>query len=144
MFFRVVALLVLVSFVLNLGWEFSHYRLYTDYENLTSLPIYVWATVGDVLYTLAAFALASLFKRGMAWVRDASVSDYVGLAALGFFLALYVEYKALALQRWAYAPDMPILPLFGVGLSPVMQMVILLPLTIFIVSFIEKRLVRML
>jgi hypothetical protein len=140
MFFRVLALLVIVSFGLHLVWEFAHYRLYTGYENLTPLPIYLWATIGDVLYTLAAFALASAFKRGLGWVREATVSDYLGLAALGFFLALYVEYKAMALQRWVYLPEMPILPMFGVGLSPVLQMVILLPLSVAIVSFIEKRL----
>ena len=140
MFFRVIALLVFVSFALHLAWEFSHYRLYTGYENLSTLPIYVWATIGDVLYTLVAFTLASLFKRGLGWVREAAIPDYVGLAALGFFIALYVEYKAVAFQRWVYLPEMPIIPMFDVGLSPVMQMVILLPLTVFVVSFIEKRL----
>ncbi len=140
MLFRIIALLVITSALLHIVWENSHVGLYTGYEGISgSLPITVWATIGDVLYTLVAFALASLFKQGVEWVRDAVWPDYLGLATLGFFIALYVEYKALAFARWAYTDAMPILPGFEVGLSPVIQMMVLLPLTLAIVSFIERR-----
>lgn len=141
--FRTIALICIVAGILHLVWENSHVGLYTDYEGISGdMPVTVWATVGDILYTLVALALASLFKKGIEWVRDASWHDYVGLACLGFFIALYVEYKALALGRWAYLPDMPIFEPFGVGLSPVFQMVLLLPLTVAIVALIERRLAR--
>ena len=139
MFFRFITLLVLVSFILHMVWEFAHHGLYTGYENLTPLPIYLWATIGDVLYTLVAFALASCFKHGIEWIKEARWPDFLGLATLGFFLALYVEYKALALGRWIYTPAMPIVPGFEVGLSPVLQMMLLLPLTLLIVSLIERQ-----
>ncbi len=138
--FRIVGGLAVVAAVLHFVWENSHVGLYTGYDALGGgLPITVWATVGDVLYTLAAFALASLFKHGIWWVRDTRWYDYIGLACLGFFIALYVEYKAIALGRWAYLPDMPLLAGFDVGLSPVLQMVILLPLTVGIVALLERR-----
>ena len=138
MFFRFITLLVLVSFALHLVWEFAHHGLYTGYENLTTMPIYLWATIGDVLYTLVAFALASCFKYGIEWIREARWTDFLAMSVLGFFLALYVEYKALALGRWLYAPTMPIGPVFEVGLSPVLQMMLLLPLTLLIVSLVER------
>lgn len=141
--FRIVALLCIVAAALHLVWENSHVVLYTGYDGISGgLPVTVWATIGDVLYTLAAFALASLFKQGIEWVRELRVHDLIGLASLGFFFALYVEYKALALGRWAYLPEMPMLPGFEVGLSPVLQMVVLLPLTVAIVALIERRLSR--
>jgi hypothetical protein len=141
MLFRIIALLVIVAGLLHVLWENAHVGLYTGYGDLGGgLPITVWATIGDVLYTLVAFALVSLFKHGIEWVREALWSDYVGLAILGFCIALYVEYKAFALARWAYTDAMPILPVFSVGVSPVLQMMILLPLTLACVSWIERRL----
>jgi len=142
MFFRIIALLVIVSASLHVVWEYAHHTLYTGYEQLSTLPIYLWATVGDVLYTLAAFALASMFKHGIGWVKESAWSDFVGLSALGFFVALYVEYKALALGRWSYLPDMPLIPGFEVALSPILQMAVLLPLTVLLVALIERRLSR--
>jgi amino acid transporter len=141
--FRTIALTCLVAAALHFVWENSHVGLYAEYEGISGdLPVTLWATFGDVLYTLVALALASLFKKGIEWLRDASWHDYIGLACLGFFIALYVEYKALALRRWAYLPDMPIFEPFGVGLSPVLQMALLLPLTVAIVALIERRLAR--
>lgn len=137
--FRISALLVLVSFMLHLVWEFFHVKFYTGYEELTMLPIYLWAAIGDVLYTLGAFALVSAFKQSYDWFRDANASDYLGLVAVGFFVALLVEYKAIALHRWAYLPDMPIIPVLGVGFTPLLQMSLLLPLSVFFLALLHRK-----
>jgi len=141
--FRTIALICITAGALHFVWESSHVGLYAEYEGISGdVPVTLWATIGDILYTLVALALASLFKKGIEWIRDVSWHDFVGLACLGFFIALYVEYRALALGRWAYLPDMPIFEPFGVGLSPVLQMAILLPLTVAIVALIERRIAR--
>lgn len=125
-----VLILFLVSFLLHLVWERVHIRLYTGYEAMQGrLPVFVFATLGDVLYTFIAIALVSLFKGPFSWFLAAGPSDYVGLALLGFFIAVFVEYKAMALGRWKYLPAMP--RLFGLGLSPLLQMTVLLPLSVY-------------
>ena len=134
---KTLALVTLISFALHLTWESLHVLLYTGYEHLsTQLPIYVWASIGDVLYTLGAFALVCAFKKNIDWMQRSTFSDYLALAALGFFMALFVEYKALAFHRWAYLPNMPIIPFLHVGLSPVLQMTLLLPLTVSLVALL--------
>lgn len=140
--FCALTLLVVVSFALHLVWEFFHVRLYTDYEHLTTLPIWLWATLGDALYTLGAFALVSAFKGGHEWLGRVGMRDCLALVAVGFFLALFVEYKALAFGRWAYLPEMPIIPILNVGLTPVVQMSILLPLSVLVASLLYRRSVR--
>ncbi|MDP3734965.1 MAG: hypothetical protein Q8R39_00890 [bacterium] len=122
------------AFVLHLVWEMLHLPLYRGYEELnTLLPLPLWAALGDVFYTLLAFALVSLFKRsGLRWIAQARMSDFVGLAVLGFLIAALVEYKALALGRWEYAAAMPIVPLLRVGLSPIAQMTALLPFSVYL------------
>jgi hypothetical protein len=138
-FLRTCALLAFAAFGLHFVWEFSHVQLYAGYEGWSrGLPVYWLATVGDVLYTLAAFALVSAIKQTYAWVRDANVADYLMLVTLGFLTALFVEYKGLFFERWHYLPDMPIIPLLNVGLSPVLQMSLLLPLTVFLTALVLK------
>jgi hypothetical protein len=41
---------------------------------------------------------------------------------------VFVEWTAVhVMQRWAYAPRMPVIPIFNVGLTPVAQMIALPP-----------------
>lgn len=131
--FRTCSILIIVSFILHFCWEFMHYGLYRGYEEWSGgTPVYWLATMGDVLYTLGAFALVSAIKKSYEWIAGATIVDYLMLVTLGVLIALFVEYKGIALDRWEYVSEMPIIPLLGVGLSPVLQMALLLPLTVFI------------
>jgi hypothetical protein len=127
------SILIGTSFVLHFAWEYMHFGLYRGYEEWAgTIPVYWLATVGDVLYTLGAFALVSAIKKTYEWIHTATLSDYLMLVTLGCLIALFVEYKGIALDRWEYLPDMPIIPILGVGLSPVLQMALLLPLSVFL------------
>lgn len=138
--FRTCTVLILVSFVVHFVWEYLHFGLYTDYDHwIGSVPVYWLATVGDVLYTLGAFALVSAIKKSYEWVPRATRADYLMLVALGCLIALFVEYKGLALDRWEYLPEMPLIPILGVGLSPILQMAILLPVTFFVTQWLSAR-----
>lgn len=137
---RTCTLIALISFGLHFVWEFSHVRLYTAFDHWSGgIPVYWLATIGDVLYTLGAFALVSAIKQTYDWVRDMTLSDYLMLVSLGFLIALFVEYKGLAFERWQYLPDMPIIPVLNVGLSPVLEMSLLLPLTVFLTALVLRR-----
>jgi len=138
---RPLAMLAATSVFLHLIWERAHIHLYTGYEALEgALPVYVYASLGDVFYTFLAVGLITLFKRDPLWFRSAKGREYAILALFGFFIALSVEYKAAAFGRWAYADAMPLL--FGLGLSPLLQMTVLLPLTVSIVVVAERWLSR--
>lgn len=136
---RTLALLAVISFVPHFVWEYLHFGLYAGYQVWSgSYPVYWMATLGDVLYTLGAFALVSAFKKTYDWIPRAAFQDYLGLVAVGFCIALFVEYKGLALERWRYLPEMPIVPILNVGLTPILQMSLLLPLTVFIASHVLR------
>ena len=130
-YIRELALLGFSTFVLQYVWEAAHVSLYKDYEKLgTGWRLTLLATLGDVMYALLAVLFVSLVKGSIAWLSNPSAGDYCVLALVGFLVALFVEYKALALRRWAYTSRMPLV--FGVGLSPLAQMTILLPLAAYI------------
>ncbi len=136
---RAYALLALISFLLHFVWERLHITLYTGYEAMEGvLPVYLFATLGDVAYTLGAVVLVSFFTGSLVWFVRARVWGFLGLAIVGFCIALFVEYKAMALGRWEYTDAMPML--WSLPVSPLVQMTLLLPLSVFLTAVVERRL----
>ncbi|MEN9405480.1 MAG: hypothetical protein RLY47_439 [Candidatus Parcubacteria bacterium] len=129
---RRIITIALVSFVLHFIWETAHVGLYAGYEHITRLPITLYATLGDVGYVLLGVMLLSLFKHSLAWLDAPARNDYIFLTAVGFLIAVFVEYKGLMLGKWTYLPAMPIVPLLRIGLSPLLQMTLLLPASVWL------------
>jgi len=136
-FWRSFLVITPVAFALHFVWETLHIPLYTNYGDIGVLPLALYAALGDVFYTLLAVAGVALYKRDAGWMRRARGGDYAALALLGLCVAVFVEYKAMLLHLWEYAPVMP--TLFGFGLSPLLQMAVLLPLSAYISRCILKR-----
>ncbi len=135
MILTALATLAIVSFILHLAWEWMHIVLYKEYDAMKGrLPVFVSATFGDVLYTLLAVLTISLFKGGIIWIAVPQTSDLIGLMLVGLWIAVFVEYKAKALNRWKYTSEMPTMG--EIGLSPVAQMTILLPFSVFTTAII--------
>lgn len=65
--------------------------------------------------------------------------DIFVLATTGFFFALGIEWRALLFAEWNYAPAMPIIPWLNVGLTPVVQMTMLLPLSFYVAKLFDKK-----
>lgn len=131
--------LLAIAASLHYLWESSHVRFYTAYTHLSDMPITLYATFGDVLYTLILVLIVALLKRKLDWWTNVHWTDILALAIMGFFTAAFVEYKALALNRWEYLPSMPIIPLLNIGLSPVVQMTVLLPITVLFARFFSRQ-----
>jgi len=48
------------------------------------------------------------------------------MLAVGLVIGVVVEWTAVhVMGRWAYAPRMPVIPIFNIGLTPVAQMLAL-------------------
>ena len=132
--------LALVAFFLHLAWERVHIRLYTGYEKMEGLfPVYVLASMGDVAYTLCAVFFVAIVRHDVTWfVHGVSTGEYLLLAFIGFCIALFVEYKAIYLKKWEYLPEMPIIPLLRVGLSPIAQMTVVLPFSVYSTNMLTQ------
>ncbi len=138
---RFYFLVIIVSFGLHFVWESLHISLYTGYGGIETygLPVTLWATFGDVLYTLGVVLVIALVHRSLLWCERLRFTEYVFLGFFGFIISLCIEYKALAIMKWHYLPTMPLIPIFNVGLSPVLQMTMLLPLSVAISVFVHKQ-----
>lgn len=127
------ALLVFaVAFVLNFVWEKLHMRLY----NIAAIPTEPWlilmrATFWDATMITSVYLFIDTSSRAKRNILSA-------LICLG--MAIFIEQRAMVEGRWEYLPTMPIV--FGMGLSPLIQLPLLAVVTYEIVRKITASLSR--
>lgn len=119
------------GFVLNAAWEFGQTPLYEDSDR--DLGYLAWSRLhcaaGDVLILLAAFWLTSLAWRSRRWfTRPRRLAPGL-FVALGLAYTVWSEWANTSLRdAWQYRPEMP--TLFGIGLAPLLQWLVLPPILV--------------
>ncbi len=122
-----------IAFVLNFIWEISHSLLYAPHfvGIADFMKVHVRVTLGDtvvvfIIFLLDTYVFARIFsEKKVGWKRIASIMFS------GFIWAVAVEKYALATGRWSYNHLMPIVPFLKIGLTPLAQMTLITPLSIF-------------
>ncbi len=135
---KVVLFLTVIGFVSNIIWENLQAPLYEGYNSFWQhFNICFVATLGDVLIILTVFTVFALIYKNVYWFSGMNVMQIIFLVTLGAFIAVVIEAFNLGIGRWAYTDVMPTIG--GIGLLPILQMMILLPLTFYVTSkFIKK------
>ena len=134
--FTVTALALLLNFI----WELIQIPLYKDGRySIDHIAFCALATLADVIMVLLLyFGLASLSKN-VFWIKNPTWQRIAFLIFTGGTGAVLAEIRHLSLGTWVYADSMPIIPLINVGVSPVLQFMIL-PLLIYLFSMYRLKL----
>ncbi|MDT8345266.1 MAG: hypothetical protein RQ752_12660 [Thermohalobaculum sp.] len=125
----VLARHVAILAVLSLIWEFAQMPLYTIWETGTAREI-VYAglhcTAGDAMIGGFTLLAALLLVGGEAWPRAGRIRVLAAAVALGLGYTVFSEWLNVGLRgSWAYSEFMPVTPLTGTGLAPLLQWLIL-------------------
>ena len=137
-----------VAFVLHLGWENAQAPLYADFIGFADhfLPC-LWGTITGDMILMGVIYLAVGTALGEAtWSSDPESyrhpATWILSALIGVLLAVSYELWAIhAVSRWQYG-TMPIIPVVRVGLTPVLQMIVVPFLTFAACSLIGRRQIR--
>lgn len=108
----------IIALVLNFVWEEAHSVLYVSYQGAEiTHALLLRAALFDaaVITFFVWFFLRFSFFRERRWL----------FVLFLFIFAVLLEQFALATGRWVYAPAMPIIPFFKVGLTPAIQLALL-------------------
>ena len=121
-----------LAFILNLAWEVAQVRLYTIWAEADRLSV-AWSlfhcSVGDAMIALAMFAAAGVVLQRVDWPvsRPWAGGAIVVTGALAY-TAWSEWYNVYRVGSWGYTASMPLI--FGIGLSPLLQWLILPPVLV--------------
>lgn len=115
-----------ISFLTNWAWEMAQMRAYATLADQpwdsTIFPCSV-AALADAGLTLAICGVSILLAR-------AGLPLLASSALLGAVAAVVIEKVELARGSWSYSEEMPIVPVVGAGLWPLLQLTLLVPVAI--------------
>ena len=119
---------------LNLVWESAHVPLYTisrDPEFARIAVAVLHCTAGDGLIALASYVIAGAVLRDANWTLSRPGAGAAITALLAVTFTIYSEWRNVyEIGAWAYLPDMPLV--FGIGLTPLLQWVVIPPAATFL------------
>jgi hypothetical protein len=116
---------LVVSAAVHLIWEILQLPLYTIWTTGTAGQIafaVLHCTAGDVLIaTLSLVVALALFATGR-WPAERNARVFAAAVLIGVGYTIYSEWlNTGARSSWAYSPLMPVVPVLGTGLSPILQ-----------------------
>lgn len=140
LFGRIIALVIAVSFLLNLTWEYAQCATFFIHGALraTQRGMLV-ATGGDVVMTLSLYLGAAISGRSFTGiVEGCKPRTWALIEILGVAEGIGMEWMGLIMGRWSYAPQTPMIPWTGISIIPVLQ----IPLLTTLAFCVVRRLVR--
>jgi hypothetical protein len=120
-----------VAVLLNYLWELAQAPLYVGLERYNAAVFWhcFVASLGDGFMVLIITATGRVILGRWDWFEQPRLSGYFVMLSAGLILAVLVESVAVhLLGRWQYTEKMPIVPMLGLVLVPIAQMLILPPL----------------
>lgn len=135
---KVFALVFLAGFSTNLIWENLQAPLYQGYESfITHFLFCLGASIIDGVVIVAFYLIISLVRNNFVWLVEMRTTDVFLLFTLGAVTAFAFEKWAISSGWWDYNQNMPII--FGVGLTPLIQLPILSVLSIYLIKFLARK-----
>ncbi len=134
-FKRFSCLIIAFSFLLNFAWEMLQTPLYEGMKpNMQSAMFCGLASLADTLMVLLLYYAFAFFYKEFFWTQHLTLQRILILVGVGATGAILVEIFHLSAGSWKYSRIMPIIPTVNVGVSPVLQFMIL-PAVIYLLSF---------
>ena len=137
-----VALYIGLAAIGHFIWEAGQLPLYTLWRAGTPREIVtalIHCTGGDVLITTTTLAVASALARHLRWPsfgwRMAFTTMMLGAAYTVFSEWLNVEIR----RSWSYTTTMPVIPLLGTGLAPLLQWLVVPGLAFAVIAYRDRR-----
>lgn len=137
-FKRFVFTTLVLAFLLNFAWEIIQMPLYKDADyTIAHISFCALASVADAIMVLLIYCCFALIYKSPLWVQNLTLPRILNLMLVGAIGAIVAEMRHVSAGNWAYDTSMRIIPVVDVGLSPVLQFM-LLPLLIYYLSYRMK------
>lgn len=135
--------LLVLGLPLQVLWETAQLPLYTVwYQKGWGYILYsvVHCTLGDLLILVISYELVALLNRNRQWVDRTILWNGLAFTALGAGYTIYSEVINVYIEKtWAYTDVMPIVPIIGIGLAPLLQWLIIPPILLWLTRLTRQQ-----
>ncbi|GAC1425583.1 MAG: hypothetical protein NVS1B13_18340 [Flavisolibacter sp.] len=138
-FRRLIIIELILAFLLNIVWELGQLPLFkgADY-NIKHIFLCTLASLADAIMVLLIYLGLALAFKAPFWFHRRKWLLIVIAMIIGGTGGILAEIRNLNAGNWSYSDSMPIIPIVNVGLTPVLQFM-LLPILIYYSSFFILR-----
>lgn len=117
------------AFLLNFPWEFLQIPMYVgmaEAPHWAATKVCAFATLGDAGIMVVAYWMAAGAARSRRWFVEPRRWPTAVFISAGVAITIVLERLATGpLDRWQYAAAIPVVPLLGVGVTPLLQWLLL-------------------
>ncbi len=128
----------LYAFLLNLLWEGIQAPLFVFEQQFSPFLLsgcLLFCSGVDVIMTLTAYWVLSVAVRDRYWFLLKKLRHWFSFVSIGLILALVSEYTAIHYRTlWQYSERMPVVPGLDIGLTPLLQWLILPPIVLVLLA----------
>lgn len=124
-----IATIFIIASLINYPWEIGQKRFFDADASLAEFALHcLIPSLGDGLILLIIYFVGVIVFGKADWSDRPGVAGYGVMLLTGLVMAIAIEWNAVhILERWRYSSSMPLLPWLGVGLVPILQMLVLPP-----------------
>jgi len=126
---RALRVYLAVVLIANLVWETLQLPLYSLWTTGTTQKMafaVVHCTGGDVLIALSALIIALVVLGTQRWPAEGYVRVMLATLVLGVGYTVFSEWLNIIVRSsWAYSDLMPVIPIANIGLSPLLQWILI-------------------
>lgn len=118
---------ILASAVLHLAWEIVQLPLYSIWSEPISKRAFavIHCTLGDLMIAGLTLLTALAMCGTSNWPRSGTRAVWLLLLMLGVGYTVYSEWLNVSVRgSWSYAETMPVIPIIGTGLTPLLQWIV--------------------
>ena len=137
-----IALSIGLAAIGHFFWEVAQLPLYTLWRTGTPREIafaLFHCTGGDVLITTATFAVAAALAWHFRWPAFGWRMAFTAIV-LGAGYTIFSEWLNVEIRRsWSYTAAMPVLPIIGTGLTPLLQWLVVPGLALAVTGYRYRR-----
>lgn len=133
---RALTSIFFVAAFVNAPWEVAQSGLYVGKDG-GSIPWWhcAFMGLGDGVLVLVIVFIGWIVHGRQEWFEHPGLKGYVTMLISGLAISVATEWMMVYVaHRWSYTESMPLIPGLGVGITPIVQMLILPPLIFRVVT----------
>lgn len=135
-----IIFLSIIGFALNFVWEyFQCGPFFIHRYGEANIQSMVKASLGDLSIVWGIFLVMVLIKRSFFWIKDAKMNSFILTIIFSLLVSILVERWGLMTGRWSYTSINPVLPQLNISVLPLLQMILITPLTFYFSKKISNR-----